>query len=45
MKFDANRLSVLAGISPRGSGLLSEGKYTEIDDLSEIDALREYEGN
>ena len=45
MKFDANRLSVLAGISPRGSGLLSEGKYTEIDDLSEIDELDLDEGD
>lgn len=36
MKFDASRLSVLAGISQKGSGLLSEGKYTEIDSLDEI---------
>ena len=41
MKFDASRLSVLAGISQQGSGVLSEGKYTEIDSLEEIDEIEE----
>ena len=41
MKFDASRLSVLAGIPQQGSGVLSEGKYTEIDSLEEIDEMED----
>lgn len=40
MRFDASRLSVLAGIkSPSNSRRLSEGAHQEIDDLAEIDEM------
>ena len=42
MRFNANRLSVLAGIgSPSSSGRLSEGSHHEIDELEEIDEMED----